>query len=77
MWARYDEAMLTSGIIGIALVAALVLIVGTFNAGPRKRRATSDSGAGWTGDGGNDCDGGSDGGCSDGGGGDGGGGGGD
>ena len=67
--------MLASGIIGIAVVVALVFIVGGLNAESRKRRAASDSGAGWAGNGGSDCDTGSDGGC-DGGGGDGGGGGG-
>jgi hypothetical protein len=66
--------MLASGIMGIALVVALVFIVGALSGESRKRRATSDGGAGWTGNGSSDCDTGSDGGC-DGGGGDGGGGG--
>lgn len=61
--------MLASGIMGIALVVALVFIVGAFNGESRKRRATP-VGAGWAGNGGADCDTGSDGGCDGGGGGD-------
>lgn len=68
--------MLIAGLMSIALITALVFIMGAFNGAPRQRRArTADGSAGWTGDGA-DCDSGSVGGC-DGGGGDGGGGGGD
>ncbi len=57
----------------IALITALVFMMGALTGQSRKRRATADGSAGWTGNGA-DCDSGSDGGC-DGGGGDGGGGG--
>ena len=62
--------MLTSGIMGIALVVAIVFILGSLGGETRRRRATSDGGAGWTGNGGPDCDTGSGGGCDGGGGGD-------
>ena len=55
---------------GIALVVALVFIVGALNGESRKRRATPDGSAGWAGNGGADCDTGSDGGGGGGGGGD-------
>jgi hypothetical protein len=68
--------MLIAGLMSIALITALVFIMGAFNGAPRQRRArTADGSAGWTGNGA-DCDSGSVDGC-DGGGGDGGGGGGD
>jgi hypothetical protein len=59
---------------GIALVVVLVFIVGALHTESRKRRATTDGSAGWAGDGGPECDTGTDSGCD--GGGDGGGGGG-
>ena len=67
--------MLASGLMGIALIVAVVFILGTLGGQSRRRRVTADGSAGWAGNGGADCDSGSDGGC-DGGGGDGGGGGG-
>ena len=68
--------MLTAGLMSIALITALVFMMGVLTGQSRKHRArTAYGSAGWTGNGA-DCDSGSDGGC-DGGGGDGGGGGGD